>query len=297
MPIPKMIGKASAAAPGTCGELCQGLLAGVHCMVTCPIDMYSVATAEVVQGEAEVSGPEDSPKAVRAVQATLDYLQERAVDVRLWLDSPLPRGKGMASSTADVAAAAVATASVLGQELCPEQIAEIALGVEPSDGVMFPHVALFDHRKGRLSRILDPPPSMRVVILDFGGTVDTLEFNRVDKDDLLEQLGPDMERAVLLIEEGLRSGDPGRIGRGATLSAVANQQLLFNPHLDAVLELAQEANAVGVNVAHSGAVIGMLFPDDAMLIERAATLAWRELPGLESVLCRSIVSGGVKRVR
>ncbi len=295
MPAPKTVRRASAAAPGTCGELCQGLFAGVHCMVTCPIDMYSVATAEVVQGEGEVSGPEDSPKAVRAVRATLDYLHETRVDVRLRLDSPLPRGKGMASSTADVAAAAVATASALGRELYPEQIAEISLGVEPSDGVMFPHITLFDHRHGKLSRVLGQPPPMRVVILDFGGSVDTLEFNRVDKCELLERLEPDMERAVSLIEDGLRRGDPGRIGRGATLSAVANQQVLFNPHLDAVLQLSREANAVGVNVAHSGAVIGMLFTDDAMLVEQAAALARRNLPGLHSARCRSIVGGGVRR--
>ena len=266
-------------------------------MVTCPIDMYSVATAEVVQGDAEVSGPEDSPKAVRAVRATLDYLHEKDVDVRLRLDSSLPRGKGMASSTADVAAAAVATASALSRELRPEQVAEISLGVEPSDGVMFPHITLFDHRNGTVSRVLGQPPPMSVVILDFGGSVDTLEFNMVDKWELLERLEPDMEMAVSLIEEGLRSGDPGRIGRGATRSAVANQQVLFNPHLDAVLELSREANAVGVNVAHSGAVIGMLFTDDAMLVEQAAALARRGLPGLQSVLCRTIVGGGVKRMQ
>ena len=104
-----------------------------------------------------------------------------------------------------------------------------------------------------------------------------------------------MAEAVSLIEEGICLGDPLRIGRGATLSAIANQQLLLNPHLEAALELSSRTGAAGVNVAHSGTVIGMLFPDDAALAERAADLARRQLPGLESATPRCIVSGGVRR--
>ncbi len=266
-------------------------------MVTCPIDMYSVATVEIFRGDGGVYGPENSPKAVQAVRATLDYLNETEIDVRLWLDSPLPRGKGMASSTADVAAAVVATASAINQELCPNEIAGIALGVEPSDGVMFPHIALFDHLEGRIAKTLGQPPPMRVIVLDFGGSVDTLEFNEVNRDNVLRRQEPDMQEAVTLIESGIRSADPIRIGQGATRSAIANQNLLFNSHLEPVLELSSRAGSVGVNVAHSGAVIGMIFPDDIKLVEQAVALARRELPDLQSVLCRRIVSGGVKQLR
>ena len=125
-------------APGTCGELAQGMLDGILCMVTCPIDVYSTATVELSPGESGISAPADSPKARRAVSATLDYLGAAGMEARLSLDSRLPRGKGMASSTADVAASITATGAALGRELSPAQVAEIALGVEPSDGVMFP---------------------------------------------------------------------------------------------------------------------------------------------------------------
>ena len=289
------------------------MLDGVLCMVTCPIDMYSTATVELwpaaipaasgvipasptlIPAKSGIHGPPDSPKACRAVRRTLDYLDIAGMEGRLWLDSLLPRGKGMASSTADVSAAIVATAAALGRKLSPEQIAEIALGVEPSDGVMFPDIAVFDHRKGRIARSLGQPPAMRVLILDFGGGVDTLEFNRADRDDVLKNLAPKMAEAVSLIEDGISRGDPLRIGRGATLSAQANQQVLFNPHLESAVELSREVGAVGVNVAHSGTVIGMLFRDDAVLVERAATIARQQLPGLESALARRIVGSGVVR--
>lgn len=289
--------RASAYAPGTCGELAQGMLDGILCMVTCPIDMYSVATVELspiaVSSQTEISAPAGSPKAGQAARATLDYLGVAGMDGRLWLDSSLPRGKGMASSTADVAAAIVAAAA-MGRELSPLQVAEIALAVEPSDGVMYPHVAIFDHREGRIARTLGQPPPMRVLILDFGGSVDTLEFNRADRDNVLQRLAPKMAEAVSLIEDGISRGDPLRIGQGATLSARANQQVLFNPDLEQALELSRRVGAVGVNVAHSGAVIGMLFRDDAPAVEKAAALACQQLPGLESALQRRIVGGGVR---
>ena len=301
MPAAETPRRVSASAPGTCGELAQGMLDGILCMVTCPIDLYSVATVELwpgppaIHGKEGIHGPPDSPKARRAARATLDYLGAPDMQGRLWLDSPLPRGKGMASSTADVAAAIVATAMAMGREISPLQVAEIALAVEPSDGVMISDIAVFDHREGRIARSLGPPPPMRVLVLDFGGSVDTMEFNRAGRDEVLKRLGPRMAEAVSLIEDGILRGDPLRIGRGATVSALANQDVLFNPHLEPVLELSRRVGAVGVNVAHSGTVIGMLFPEDAALVERAAAAAKMQLPGLQSALRCRIVGGGVKR--
>ena len=295
MPPGRDIRRASASAPGTCGELAQGMLDGVLCMVTCPVDMRSVATVELTPGEGRVIAPEDSPKALQAVKVALRYLDEPGLNARLWLNSRLPRGKGMASSTADVAAAIAATASATGRELSPAQIAGIALEVEPSDGVMFPDVIIFDHIRGSVARPLGHPPPMRVVVLDFGGVVDTLSHNNSDRGDALAGQSPKMADAVGLISRGIRFRDPALIGDGATISAVANQEISFNPHLDAVLGLYRQAGSVGVNVAHSGTVIGMLFPDECGLAERAAAMAQDRLPGLESVLQCRLEGGGVLR--
>ena len=296
MPAARTVRRATSSAPGTCGELAQGMLDGVVCMVTCPIDLRSTATVQLSPGDGVVQAPSDSPKAKLAVQATLTVLGEAKTDARLHLDSPLPRGKGMASSTADVSAAIAATASAAGRELAPEQIAEIALAIEPSDGVMFPGIVLFDHRKGRVSRVLGPPPPMYVVVLDFGGSVDTQEFNLADRDHVLRGMEQEMEKAVALIEQGIRDYDPVSVGQGATLSAVANQNVLFNPQLEAVRKFAEESGAVGVNVAHSGTVIGMLFGNGLSAAEKAATLAPERLCGLESTTCRSLVGGGVNNI-
>ena len=256
--------------------------------------MYSRATAEVWRGDGGIAAPPDAPKAARAARATLDSLGLSGMAGRLHLASPLPRGKGMASSTADVAAAIAAVAAAVERPLPPMRIAEIALSVEPSDGVMLPGIAIFDHLRGRVARTLGPPPPMRVLILDFGGGVDTLEFNRANRDAPLRELAPRMAEAVSLISDGIVRGDPLRIGRGATLSAIANQRILFNPHLEAAMELSRRVGAVGVNAAHSGAVLGLLFPGAAPgPAERAAGEAWRQLPGLRWAWHCRVVGGGV----
>ena len=286
--------KAIASAPGTCGELAQGMLDGVLCLVTCPVDIRSFATVELWPGEGTIEAPPDSPKAAQAVRATLEYLGTTGTDARLSLDSRLPRGKGMASSTADVAASIAATAAAAGHPIEPEQIAQIALGVEPSDGVMFPGISVFDHREGRVARPLGDPPPMRVLVLDFGGVVDTLEFNSVARDKALKSQEPKMAEAVSLIETGLLRGNPLFIGKGATISAIANQEVTFNPHLDDVLAFSAEIGGFGVNVAHSGTVVGVLMPDRSSLVSEAAAQARKRFDCLEATVRCQVVSGGVR---
>ena len=288
-----LLGIGRAQAPGTCGELAQGMLRGDHVQVTCPIDLYSTASVELLEGTGKVCGPEDSPKARRGIELALAFFERADVDARLRLQSPLPRGKGMGSSTADVAAAVVATAEALSVHISPDDVARIALKVEPSDGLMLPGIALFDHRDGKVAQLLGPAPAMRVLVLDFGGTVPTVSFNAVDRTVALKRLEPRLTKALDLITEGLRIGDVDLIGRGATLSAQLHQRVLPKPQLSQVLEFAQDMSAAGVNVAHSGTVLGVLLSDDGTLADRAVQKAWQRLSGLRAIFSQRLVDGGV----
>ena len=292
-PAEGVVARGVAWAPGTCGELAQGELDGTTVMVTCPIDFGSTATVELADGTGCVDGPANAPKARRAVALTLDFLGRRNVDARLTLETSLPRAKGMASSTADVAAAIGATTAALRTSIDPRQQAKLALAVEPSDGVMLPGIALFDHRGGRMAQSLGQPPAMRVLSLEFADEVDTQAFNAVDRRAELRSHASRFREALDLITAGLAHGDPQPIGEGATLSSQANQDLLPKPQLASVLDLAQAAGALGVNVAHSGTVLGLLFPEDADRIGWAARQAWTRLPGLVAVHDCRVVGGGV----
>ena len=285
--------RGAVSAPGTCGELAQGMLDGTPVMATCPIDLFSTATVELSEGTGRVRGPVSLPKARRAVGLTLTLMGRSDLDARLSIESPLPRRKGMASSTADIVAAIGATAVALNVEMSIFRQAELALSIEPSDGVMLPGIALFDHRGGRIARSLGDPPDMRILVLEFAGVVDTESFNAVDRGPELRGQADLFREALELITKGLESSSGELVGRGATQSALSYQEVLPKPQLPAVLALGQAAGAMGVNVAHSGTVMGLLFTDEADRIAWAADEAQKRLSDLTAVHYRRLIGGGV----
>ena len=300
------IGSATVRVPGVCGELVQGMLDDDYYLVTCPIDYFSrvqvdlFSPASPVVGSPvdvpPVLGPEDSPKAVGAVSATLAHLGREELSARLAISNPIPRGKGMGSSSADVVAAIAATALALNQALSPEVVGRLALMEEPTDGVMFPGIALFDHRQGRLMGELGPPPPMEIVALDFGGTVDTVEFNREDRRALWQSLRPETDQALELVRQGIKEVDPKKLGRGATISAEANQLVLHKPQLPDVLRFAQSLDAAGVTVGHSGTIIGVLLDATERRSKSVFRQAKESFPNAEAVLHFRLLGGGVQRV-
>lgn len=251
--------------PGTCGEIVQGAIDGIPFHITCPIEEYSLAVARVIPGSGvELSHGGRRPKAERA--ARMAY--EDAVDdggskgpycIRLILRSRLPVGKGMASSTADISSCAGAVMAAIGRPVVPQRIARLALQIEPTDGCMFPGIVAFDHRQGKLLEPLGPAPPLEVIVYDTGTTVDTMAFNANYRWDVLSRREHDIRRAYEQAKDALRSGDVGALGEAAVLSARVNQEILYKPELEHMISLAQEVDAVGVNVAHSGGVIGLLF--------------------------------------
>ena len=290
------VGSATVRAPGVCGELVQGMLDGVNFLVTCPVDFFARATVTVDGKGIGVEAPSDCPKSAAALRATLAHLGHDGIGARLDLSSPIPRSKGLGSSSADVVATVAATGLALGNELSPQTIACIALSVEPSDGVMFPGITLLDHLEGSVVETLGPPPPMEIVALDFGGTVDTVEFNSVDRRTLWQAIQPEVDEALRLVKLGIQEQDPWTVGRGAVISARASQGVMPKPKLGAVLEFAESVEAVGVNVGHSGTIIGVLLDARERRGKSVFRLARESFPEAETVHHFRLLGGGVRRV-
>jgi L-threonine kinase len=230
---------------------------------------------------------------VAAVEAALRYFGWPELGFRLEVSSPLPRGKGMGSSTADVAGAIYAVARALGREISSQNAARLCLAIEPTNSSLFPNIALFDHRAGSLFQELGPPPAMGILALDFGGEVDTLSYNAVDRSALLKELEPQAIEALELVKLGLARGDASLMGRGATLSARAHQRVLYKPQLEAVIAIAEEVEALGVSVGHSGTIIGVLL-DPACHRRGLAAHLRSKLEGLQHIYPRRLIGGGYR---
>jgi L-threonine kinase len=90
--------------------------------------------------------------------------------------------------------------------------------------------------------------------------VDTLAFNgRQDLASLNKAKERQIINAVELVAKGLETGDARLIGQGATMSAIANQSILYKACLDTVINISRDFGAVGVCAAHSGTVLGVMF--------------------------------------
>ena len=285
---------ASASCPGACGELFQGALAGTACLVSCPIDLRSVikASASPEEGLILPPGMTKTEKAARTFLAGRTGSRGGYV-----LERPrrLPEGKGYASSTADILAALACLASLEGVSLSPEEATALALSVEPTDSLAWPGLALLDHRRGRVMEYLGPPPPMSVLVLDWGGAVDTEKFNLGYSPAQLESLASLHQEAFSLVRRGTEEGDPEKIGRGASMSARAWNDILEKPGLDECFALCARLGGFGVCVAHSGTLCGILLPPSGAaaereILERAAS----ELPPGWTGELRQVISGGAK---
>src|SRR5690606_32030964 len=130
--------------------------------------------------------------------------------------------------------------------------------IEPTDGVMYPGVVSFYHRKVELGEIFGPMPRLTVVAVDEGGEVDTIEYNRLRKPYTSEEK---LEYTYLMnrLKIAFQEQDVYTIGQVATRSTIMNQSRQEKRSLKHLLQLSHEQGALGIVNAHSGTFIGLLF--------------------------------------
>src|SRR5437773_2092041 len=121
-----LIAECEGVANGTLGELVQGqTVAGEDFLVTFPVAFWSKARA-VINDSGIVIGPRDKSKARRMASLVLQRLGLASAGAVLEIQCGVPEGKGCASSTADVVAAARAVCDATQLSLEPGEIAELA---------------------------------------------------------------------------------------------------------------------------------------------------------------------------
>jgi uncharacterized protein involved in propanediol utilization len=278
---------------GSFGELLQGRLpGGADFLVTFPITRCSRAWFRFdLAGPLRVF-PSDKVKSLSLAEAMLADCGLGGGGV-LVLDSSLPVGKGLASSSADLVATARAVGGVLGLDTSPEAVQRWLRPIEPTDGVMYPGIVAFEHRSVRLRSALGTLPALKVVAVDEGGQFDTVAFNRQPTCYTSSEVA---EYATLLqtLADAVRSADLAAVGAIATRSAVLNQRHAPKRNLDAMLHIARDAGALGVVCTHSGTMLGILLAEGATDHRRrldAVRAACATLPGATAVF-RSCTSPG-----
>ncbi|MBC6532369.1 L-threonine kinase [Citrobacter amalonaticus] len=286
---------AVAQCPASCGELIQGWIMGSEKLVSCPVDWYS--TVEVSTGSPLADERPLSRAMVNRLLEHWDYPAYLSQDIRVSIHSTIPIAKGMASSTADIAATAVATAQHLGHQLDESTLAQLCVSLEPTDSTVFQQLTLFDHNDASTQIPCDAQPALDLLVLESPQTLRTADYHRIPRQAGLHAGAPALKRAWEKVQEACAEQNPYRMGEAATLSAIASQMLLPKPDFDALLSLVEECGLYGVNVAHSGSVVGLMLDRQRhdvdyvkwLLARNRLTKHWPEQHLLR------MVSGGVKR--
>ncbi|MBI1878734.1 MAG: hypothetical protein HYR94_11010 [Chloroflexi bacterium] len=279
--------------PGTCGELIQGWLDdwAEPALVSCPIALYSQVTVELQPEPRRIqilNGSSHHSKTYQAARRVLDYVGRPNVGTRISLTSQLLPGRGMASSTADVIGVMAGLALALRQSLAVAELARLACQIEPSDSTMFAGLALLAYRGNARFCELGMPPLLPMLMLDPGFTVDTLAYNAQLNLAAVRQLAPTTQAALELLSHGLQHTDPTTIGAAATLSAESYQTVSYSPLLERAKQWAGATGALGLVRAHSGSVVGLLYPPQTDLAEPAQWLAAR----FDGVITQTHLTGG-----
>jgi len=165
----------------------------------------------------------------------------------------------MGSSSADIVGIILGVGFLLDKKISAGEVAKLALSIEPTDGIIYEGIVSFDYLKKGILEQIGQPPLLDILVIDPGGCVDTLEFNqRKDLVKLRLENQKDIARALKLVKRGIRENNISFIGKGATLSALCNQNIVFKKEFEKIISISQKMGAVGVNIAHSGVVLGVL---------------------------------------
>ena len=276
--------------PGSCGELLQGTWRGKPLLVTCPINRYSKVVIEL--GDQSLL----LPKAQKMAELASDFYEVSLEGLQITLTSELPQGKGMSSSSADIAAVGAAIATWGGK--WPERIEllELCHQIEPTDGTFFEGILYLDHLRGDYLCTLPGPPNLQIQIFDCGGEIDTLSFNqRSDLEELNLRKAEEVEAAFVMLREALYEKDSQKLTKASTRSAVAHQSILSKPNLEEINQWVIDQGALGLTIAHSGTVIGILWPEETC--GKALEIVKQNLPNKWQNYCYydqvTLISGGI----
>ncbi|MFX3623865.1 MAG: kinase [Ectobacillus sp.] len=255
---------------GTFGELVQGVLDERPFLITLPIPaLRSKAIFIPDTTDSRIIGSCSNKKAIEACKKLCQWFDVKEGG-RLRIDSNIPVGKGMASSSADIVAAMKAVAHSYSLPLTEEMISLVASEIEPTDGVMYQGAVAYDYIHGQLIESFGSLPPFLLIGVDTGGIVDTLQFNRLAK-PYDRQDRNQFTEAYELARAGIKQKNMAYICKAATMSAHINQKILPKPYFHEFERLSRACQG-GLVIAHSGTVMGILLHPDIGVCEAVSQI-------------------------
>ncbi|PFJ17666.1 hypothetical protein COD67_14500 [Bacillus cereus] len=241
------------------GEILQGRFPDTKksFLVTLPVDKYAKAFfyPDLEQNDIIVF-PEYKSKAKKAVDLFREHINS-SIGGTLYIESEIPEGKGLSSSSADLVASVRAFADSFDLTPDNELLGNIMAKIEPSDGVMFDSTVVYYNLEGGCGPHIESIPEFTVIGVDEGGIVDTLDcYKNVEKRKIATLIR--QEELLSDLISAANRGSLHDVGKVSTESALINQDIIFKKSLEDLLVIRDRYNLPGVVTSHTGTYIGLI---------------------------------------
>jgi uncharacterized protein involved in propanediol utilization len=246
---------------GTLGELFQGSV--IHnekkevMIISVPIELGSVCSFYKTR---EATDPfvflENKEKTIKTI---LNFL--RSQDLTLpngffQMETYLPIGKGMGSSTADIISAIRCLTKMFKLKLTLDETISL-IEEDCVDAIMFSGFNMFLSRKKKLLAHLPSSVNFRICYVEEDYTVETDEYpDHLYRSYCLD--GSSLEKIKSAFAQNMLL----EIGAISTESARNNQLISPKKNFDLLIKNYGLLKSCGIVVAHTGSIIGLLFPEN-----------------------------------
>jgi L-threonine kinase len=227
----------------------------------------SAPALSIMAGPECISSKEKTLLAVNEMAVTCGFVAD--CNYRITIFNSPPVGKGLGSSSVDVASALLAIKQHRNLDVTDATLFEIMCRVERSDFLFQPERIIATNPDAGLHSIAGNTP--RCVLLAW----DTEPRKHVDTESVRHldiarrRFGHEYRELTALMQ----TNDSAALFYASTRSAELNDQLLPKPGFSITRRLAPDFHALGLVAAHTGTYLGLVFPssvdDDLLTVLKA----------------------------
>lgn len=241
--------------PGSFGEVLQGRINKKDLLLSCPVNIYTKVKVFECKNAQKKFNNQKSAAFLENILKLWGY-EEKYKSFDIEIDSQIPNGKGLASSTADLCAVYHCLLKLFNKEFNEQELMEQCIKIEPTDSIIFREMTLFDYKKGLFKKPMGKYFNYNILAFEGNKVVDTVEFNNKNLPPL-----SDVDDLLPILAEAIEEKNLKKLAYVSTESIIRNQKRLYYEFLQEVIDIKDKTSGLGIMGAHSGNVLGIIYED------------------------------------
>jgi L-threonine kinase len=201
--------------------------------------------------------PAESAKVQKAIkELAISYGLKDDSTYRVTITGSPPRGKGLGSSSIDIASVLLAIKELHDWEISAEELFKLMCRVERSDYLFDPELVVAANPRDGSYAMITPAPKCLILAWDTdpGTVVDTESVPHLDL--ARRSFNEEYRELFSLIESGVTEN----LLHAATRSAELNNRILPKIGFSVARKLVHELQNAGLIAAHTGTILGFALP-------------------------------------